>query len=183
MYFLSTRSFCCNALGSPARWSSAWNSSDRQQKQASSVHYLWQECALYKNSGSQTVQMQSVKSEPLVLFSWIRSVWFVCLVSLVTRLQYVRGSLFFLTCSVKKEKGRNLDFCISSSCTLHLQQFISFGICLQIRKETSGHKFLFCQITSVQFIQIHFFSFLVSVHLSLVWFGWVCFGWVQAPAA
>lgn len=117
-----------------------------------------------------------------VLLDWIRFDLF-CLVSLVSRLQYKRErekrffSLHVVWMEKKKEKYSGF-FCISSNRTLHLQQFISFGIWEQIRKET--RRFLFCQFT-FQFNQIHVFFF---KRLSLVQFSLVQFSSAgcQAPA-
>lgn len=52
-----------------------------------SVHYLWQECAQYKNSESKTTDAVR-KSEPLVLNRFDPFDLF-CLISLVTWLQYM----------------------------------------------------------------------------------------------
>lgn len=134
----------------------------------SSVRYLWREFAQYKSSESRTVQVQSESQSLWFCLLGLDPFDLFCLMSLVSRLQYMRERLFFFffTCSVNKEKRRNIqDFCISSNRTLHLQQFISFGIWEQIRKETSGSS----SVNSLQFRQIHFL-FLAS-ELIKVWFG------------
>lgn len=157
---------------------------EQAAKQTSSVHYLWLECAQYKNSESQTVQMQSES----------QSLWFCllgfdpfdlfCLMSLVSRLQHVRGRFFFLHVVWIKKRRNIQDFCISSNLTLHLQQFISLGIWEQIRKENLRKR--------VPLLSIHFssgrstfvFSFNLSlVRFSLVQFSSVSLSWVSGPGS
>lgn len=110
-----------------------------------------------------------VKSEPLVLVSWIWSVW-VVLSRVVGDKATVRVRDFlFLHVVWRKKKEEEEDFCVSSSCAFHLHQFISFGICEQIRKETSS----FSSVKSLQFIQIQPLFFLSLVRFTLVQFSFL----------
>lgn len=162
MFFLSVHSFYSSALGSPARRYSVWNGSDKALRFVicgGSLHNTRTvKAKLYKCS-------QKVRAFGSVYLDLSR---LICFVSCHWWAGYStwERDFFFFTCSVTKGKRRNIqDFCISSNCTLHLQQFISFGIWEQIRKETSGSS----SVNSLQFRQIHFL-FLAS-ELIKVWFG------------
>lgn len=124
-------------------------------KQTSSVHYLWLECAQYKNSESQTVQMQSES----------QSLWFCllgfdpfdlfCLMSLVSRLQHVRGRFFFFTCSVNKEKEKYSRFLYFKQPHITPPTVHLIGD-LRADQERKPQETGSSSVNSLQFRQIHF---------------------------